>query len=148
MSLALDGIVVTVPDVPVSVNGTVPVVAALVAVSSSVLAVLAGFGLKAALTPLGRPDAARVTVPVKPSCGAIVIALVPLDPRITVRLPGDADSVKLPTVGGGSTFTTTLSVAVAPSSSVTSSVRLWTPTDNHTAAVAPKPMDVPPSRHT
>lgn len=43
-----------------------PSVAELLAVTVSVLAKLAGFGEKDAVTPLGRPEIAKVTLPVKP----------------------------------------------------------------------------------
>ena len=36
--------------------------------------------LKAAETPLGRPDALNATVPLKPFCGVTVMVLEPLDP--------------------------------------------------------------------
>jgi hypothetical protein len=41
-------------------------VAVLMAVSVNVLAVLAGFGLNDAVTPLGKPDADMVTLPPNP----------------------------------------------------------------------------------
>ena len=68
------------PDAPVTVTVTVPVVAVLLAVSVSVLVAVAGFGLNDAVTPLGRPDADKLTLPPKPFCGVIVTALVPLAP--------------------------------------------------------------------
>ena len=80
---------VRVPEVPVMVTVTVPMVAALLAVSVNMLAVLAGFGLNDAVTPLGRPDADKVTLPPKPFCVLTVIVLVPLEPRVKVKLLGD-----------------------------------------------------------
>ena len=71
---------VKVPDVPAMVAVKVPVVAALLAASVNVLVVLAGLGLNDAVTPLGRPDAARLTLPLKPFCGPTVIVLAPLLP--------------------------------------------------------------------
>src|SRR5580692_2347187 len=50
---------------------------------------------KAAVTPLGRPDAARVTLPVNPPTSVTVMVLVPLLPCVTDRLPGESESVKL-----------------------------------------------------
>ena len=82
-----------VPEVPVRVTVTVPVVAVGLAVSVSVLVVPVGFGLKAAVTPLGNPEADRVTLPVKPFCGETVIVLEPLPPWVTVTLLGEADRV-------------------------------------------------------
>lgn len=54
------------PDVPVIVTVTVPVAAVALAVKVSVLDVVAGFGLKPAVTPLGKPDAESETLPLKP----------------------------------------------------------------------------------
>lgn len=44
-----------------------PVVAVLLAVSEIVLVPVAGFGVNVADTPVGRPEAARVTLPVNPA---------------------------------------------------------------------------------
>ena len=46
-----------------------PRLAELLAVKVSVLAPVVGFGEKDAVTPLGRPEAERVTLPVNPFCG-------------------------------------------------------------------------------
>jgi hypothetical protein len=43
-----------------------PTATALLAVSVSVLLPVVGFGEKDAVTPLGRPDVVRVTLPVNP----------------------------------------------------------------------------------
>jgi hypothetical protein len=82
------------PDMPVIVTVTVPVVAVPLAVSVSVLVAVAGLGLNDAVTPLGRPDADKVTLSLKPFCGATVIVLVPLVPCTMLKLPGDAERVK------------------------------------------------------
>ena len=58
----------------------VPVVAPLLAVRVSVLLLVAEAGLNDAVTPLGRPDAARFTLPVKPFNAEIETVLVPLAP--------------------------------------------------------------------
>jgi len=55
-----------------------------------------GFGLNDAVTPLPMPVAAKVTLPVKPPDGVMVILVVPLADRSMVKLVGDADRVKLP----------------------------------------------------
>ncbi len=68
---------VSAPDVPVIVTATVPVAAVALAVKVSVPLLVAGLGLNAAVTPLGRPDAERVTLPLKPFNGVMVIVLVP-----------------------------------------------------------------------
>ena len=79
----------------------VPVAAVLLAVSVMVLPA------KDEVTPLGRPEAAKATLPVKPFKFVTVMALVPLAPRITVRLVGNAERLK-----SGAAFTVRLSVAV------------------------------------
>jgi len=84
---------VKLPELPVMVTGTVPVAAVLLAVSVNVLVAVAGFGLNDALTPLGRPDADKLTPPLKPFCGVTVIVLVPLAPSVSVKLLGDAERV-------------------------------------------------------
>jgi hypothetical protein len=84
---------VKVPDVPVMVTVTVPVAAALPAVSVNVLVVVVGLGLNDAVTPLGRPEADKLTLPLKPFCGVTLIALVPLPPCVIVKLVGDAERV-------------------------------------------------------
>ena len=75
---------VKLPDVPVIVTATIPVAAELLAVSVSVLEIEVELGLNDALTPLGRPDADKLTLPLKPFWGEIVIVLMPLDPCLTV----------------------------------------------------------------
>ena len=49
--------------------------AVLLAVNVSVLVLVAGFGLNDAVTPVGRPDAARVTAPVNPLIGFTMMVL-------------------------------------------------------------------------
>ena len=86
-------VLVKVSDVPVTVTVPCPVVAVLLAVSVNVLVVVAGFGLKDAVTPLGRPDADKLTLPLKPFRGVTVIVLVPPPPCAMVKLLGDAATV-------------------------------------------------------
>ena len=57
---------IKLPDVPVMVTVDVPVVAVLLAVSVSVLVLAVLLGLNDAVTPLGRPEADKLTFPVKP----------------------------------------------------------------------------------
>src|SRR5215813_12806185 len=83
------------PPVPLTVTFTVPVVAALVAARVSALLVpVVVAGLKVAVTPLGNPLALKATLAENPPLRVIVIALVPLAPRLIVKLDGFADSVK------------------------------------------------------
>jgi hypothetical protein len=81
---------VRIPDVPVIVTVAVPVFAVALAVSVSVLVEEVGFGLNAAFTPLGKPDAARFTLPLNPFSGVTVRVSAPLFPSVIVRLPGAA----------------------------------------------------------
>ena len=84
------------PEVPVIVTVTVPVVAVALAVSVRVLVLVVGFGLKPAVTPLGNPEAARVTLPAKPPMSVTVIVLVPpAPPCVIVTLLGESERVKL-----------------------------------------------------
>src|ERR1700722_3601282 len=89
-------VAIRLPEVPVMVTVAVPVVAEPLAVSVSVLVVLVGFGLNTAVTPLGRPEAARVTLPVNPPKSFTVIVLTPpAPPCVMVKLLGESESVKL-----------------------------------------------------
>jgi hypothetical protein len=85
------------PEVPVMVTVTVPVVEELLAVSVNVLVLAAMLGLKDGVTPPGRPVADKPTLPLKPFCGVTVIVLVPLAPCAIVKLFGDAETVKFGT---------------------------------------------------
>lgn len=68
------------PTVPVTVTVVVPVVAAPVAVSVMVLEPVVGFGLNDAVTPVGSPEADKLTLLVNPLCGVTVTLLVPVAP--------------------------------------------------------------------
>jgi hypothetical protein len=64
---------VKLPEVPVTVTVTEPVAATAEAAKVKVLLDAALLGLKDAVTPAGSPDAARVTLPLKPLSGVMVI---------------------------------------------------------------------------
>ena len=81
------------PETPVTVNVTVPVAAVLLAVSVKVLVLAVLLGLNDAVTPLGRPDADKPTLPLKPFCGVIVMVLALFVPWTTLTLLGEADKV-------------------------------------------------------
>jgi len=68
------------PDAPVTVMVDVRRGAALLAVSVSVLALVVLPGLNAAVTPLGRPEAERLTLPLNPFNGLTLMTLVPFAP--------------------------------------------------------------------
>src|SRR6266852_5665973 len=86
------------PEGPVMVTVAVPMVAVLPAVSVKVLVPVVLAGLKEAVTPLGRPEADKLTVPANPFWGVSVIVLVPLAPWAMLRLVGAADRLNC---GGG-----------------------------------------------
>ena len=93
-------VLVRLPEVPVTITVTVPVVAVLLALSVKVLVPVVLAGLNEGVTPMGRPEADKATLPLKPLSGSIVRVLEPLDPCVIVRLVGEAESVKF---GGGFT---------------------------------------------
>src|ERR1700735_2710734 len=78
-------------EVPVIVTVADPVVAVLLAVSVSTLVPVVGFVPNAAVTPLGRPDAAKVTLPLNPPTSVTEIVLVPLLPCAIDKLLGEPD---------------------------------------------------------
>ena len=82
------------PDVPLMVIVNVPVAARRPTFNVSVLDVCAGFGLNEAETRFGKPDAERVTDPVKPFSGAMEMVDVPRLPRARFRLVGEAARLK------------------------------------------------------
>jgi hypothetical protein len=64
---------VRLPEVPLIVTVDVPTVAELLAVSVSTLDAVVGFVENDAVTPIGRPEAARVTLPLNPPAPVTVI---------------------------------------------------------------------------
>lgn len=78
---------------PVIVTAAVPVVAVILAVKVSVLFAEVGLVLNAAVTPLGRPEADKLTLLLKLLCGLTVMVLVPFAPWTTLRLLGEAERV-------------------------------------------------------
>ncbi len=93
-------VAVRLPEVPVTVTVAVPAVAELLAVSDRTLVVVVLVGLKDAVTPLGSPEAAKLTLPVKPPAGVTVMVLVPAaPPGVIDRLLGAAERVKLAVSG-------------------------------------------------
>src|SRR5258708_24985691 len=87
---------VRLPEVPVMVTVAVPAVAELLAVSDRTLVVVVLAGLKDAVTPLGSPEATKLTLPVKPPAGVTVMVLVPAAPPGVIDiLAGAAERAKL-----------------------------------------------------
>lgn len=74
---------------PVIVRLYCPGAAELLVVSVNVLYVVAGFGDHDAVTPLGRPETDRFTLPLNPYCGYTPTFAVPTPPWPTAILPGE-----------------------------------------------------------
>ena len=73
-------VLVKLPDVPVMVTVAVPVVAALLADKVKRLDVVLLLGLKDAVTPLGKPEAEKLTLLLNPFSGLTATVLAPLAP--------------------------------------------------------------------
>ena len=103
---------VSPPPVPVTVTLTIPVAAVPDAASVSVLLVpVVDAGLNVAVTPVGNPLALKATLEENPPVRVIVIALVPLAPRLIVKVDGFAESVKFAASGVALTW---LEFALSP----------------------------------
>lgn len=81
------------PLVPVMVTVDEPAVAELLAFSVTTLEPVVGLVPKDAVTPLGKPLAASVTLPLNPPAGLTVTVLVPDAPCAMDKLPGESDRV-------------------------------------------------------
>lgn len=98
-----EGVTVTVmevvadsePEVPVIVTVAVPGVAVVLAVNVIAVELVDEVGLNEAVTPVGRPAAANITLPVNPFESATVIVSVAVLPWVTARVAVEAASVKL-----------------------------------------------------
>jgi len=123
-------VLVKLPDEPVIVRVTVPVAAVLLAASVNVLVLAVLLGLNDAVTPLGRPDADKLTLLLKPFSGATVMVLVPLAPCAIVTLVGEVESEKFGGGGPGVVSDTLSNVAVAKEAVV----RLLTASPTYTFA--------------
>jgi len=88
-------LLVKLPDVPVTVTVEVPTVAVLVADRVKTLLVVVGLVPKVAVIPLGSPDALRLTFPLNPLKGLMVIVAEPAVPWRMVKLLGEVERVKL-----------------------------------------------------
>ena len=98
------------PDTPLTVMVVVPIAAALLTFRVNVLAPVVMLGLNEAVAPFGRPEADRLTLELKLLSLFTVIVLVPLLPRPTLRLLGEAD--KLKSGAGADAFTVKLTDVV------------------------------------
>jgi hypothetical protein len=102
-------VAVSEPEVPLIVIEARPVTACLLAFSVRMLVPAVGFLLNAAVTPLGRPEAERLTLPVNPYTPVTVMVVSLEAPGLTVNEAGEALNVN---VGAGFTVRTTEDVAV------------------------------------
>lgn len=84
------------PDVPEMVMGYVPATVDAATARVTTLEVVDEAGLNEAVTPVGNPEAANVTLPANGLTSVTVIVSVPLAPGATVRVVGDAERLKLP----------------------------------------------------
>jgi len=73
-------VAVVLPEVPVMVTVEVPAVAVALAVNVSTLELVDEVGLNEAVTPLGSPVAANVTLPVNPFTSVTVMVSVAVLP--------------------------------------------------------------------
>jgi hypothetical protein len=101
----------TEPDVPVTVTVDVPVVAKMLAVSVSKLLPVVGLGLKDAVTPPGRPDADKLTFPVKSPNAVTVTVFVLGEPGEICIMPDEARRLK---PGGSMVRARTVVAVIAP----------------------------------
>jgi hypothetical protein len=83
------------PEVPVIVRVEVPAAAVLPAVRVSILEPVVGFVPNEAVTPVGSPEIASVTLPVNPPAPATVMVSAVLLPGATLRVVVVGERVKL-----------------------------------------------------
>src|SRR5580700_9837565 len=79
---------VMLPEVPVIVTEAKPVAAALLAAKVIVLVVAVWGELNVAETPLGKPEAESLTIPLKPFTSLMVIVALSVEPWLTKTLLG------------------------------------------------------------
>ena len=94
----LSGIMVVtirLPEVPVMVSVLVAAAAEAPALTVSVVVPEVGLGEKDAVTPLGRPETARVTLPENPYSGVTVTVVVVELFGFTWRLPEELEMAKV-----------------------------------------------------
>lgn len=91
-------VALSVPDAPVMVTVDVPTVAVELAVNVAMLEPVAGLVPNTAVTPVGNPEAARLTLPANGLTSVMEIVSMPLAPCPIDKVEADEASVKLPEV--------------------------------------------------
>lgn len=89
-------VAVTEPEVPVIVTVDVPTVAVLPAANVTTLELVDEAGLKVAVTPPGRPEAEKATLPANGLTSVIVMVSVPLPPWSIDRVDEEGASLNPP----------------------------------------------------
>ena len=107
-------VLLRLPEVPVTVTVEVPMAAVPIADKVKMLADVAGFVPKLALTPLGKPEAVKFTLPLNPFKGWIVIVVEPDAPCTKAKLEGEAERVKLGCVEDEGQLLTKLAALIVP----------------------------------
>lgn len=105
---------VRLPDVPVMVTVKLPVVDAPLAERVNTLLEVAGFVPKVPLKPFGNPDAARLTLPLKPFRGLMETVVEPEVPCSMLTLEGEAERRKLGCVVDEGQLLTKLAALTVP----------------------------------
>src|ERR1700690_3744184 len=90
----MDVLAARLPEVPGMGTVDVRTVAELLAVSVSRLDAVVGLVPNDAVTPVGKPEAARVPLPLNPPVSATVSVSVPLPPGVTDKFGAEGESVK------------------------------------------------------
>jgi hypothetical protein len=109
---------VTEPEVPVIVIVEVPATAVPLAARVSTLELVVGLVPNDAVTPDGSPEAVRVTLPVNPPVGCMVMVSVALLPWTTVSAEVVGVRVKLGAVVPGMVSAMVMAWLIAPSAPV------------------------------
>jgi len=102
---AIEVVAPKLPEVPVMVTVEVPTVAVLLAVKVTTLVEVAGLVPKVAVTPVGKPLTAKVTLLLNGLTSVRAIVSVPVAPWTTDNVAADGFSEKLPPPPGAMPLT-------------------------------------------
>lgn len=107
-------VLVKLPDEPVTVTFAAPTAAVPLADRVRRLEPVAGFTLNVAVTPLGKPETVKFTLPLNPFSVSIAIVVEPDAPWTMAKLPGEAERVKLGCVEEDGQLLTKLAALTVP----------------------------------